>query len=392
VTAAPRRAIVIGAGPAGLATAILLRQGGLEAVVYERDTDDLTGGIALTLWPNAFKALEILGAAYAARRHSAPSEGLAIRSSAGAMLQFVSRAAMEARCGGTGWALLRHDLMRILRNLLPDGTIRFGARFVGFQTVPDCVVARFANGLEAEGTLLVGADGIRSAVRTALLSGDDLRYLGYTVARGVTVYPTCNSPGQLSIGRGQQFGLFPMTHQRLYWFAAINAPEGNPMHASDRLPELVERFGNWHEPICDVLRATDPGNLLFTDIYDRRPLRHWGKGAAILVGDAAHPGAPALGQGTSQAFEDAVVLADCLANDADTLTALRAYEVRRRRRANALITQSRWMGRLGQWRHPVLCSLRDRTIKAVPQDRQLRQLQRIFAFEVPIRSNPRDIK
>jgi 2-polyprenyl-6-methoxyphenol hydroxylase-like FAD-dependent oxidoreductase len=374
------RAIVIGAGPAGLATAILLRRLGMEPIVFERQTD-LSPGSGLTLWPNAFEALETLGAVEAVRAHCAPAEGLSIRTSAGETLQFISRSTMESRCGGSGWALHRSNLIRSLSELLPTDTIRFGARCVAVRTGADSVTARFADGSEAEGDLLIGADGHRSVVRNSLFGGGDLRYLGYTVVRGVATYPTPPLPGQLSMGRGQQFGLFPLRDDGLYWFAAFNAPEGDARQDRDYLPFLKERFRHWHEPIPAVIDATKPEDLVVTGIYDRPPLRRWGRGSITLIGDAAHPSAPALGQGTCQAFEDAVVLAECLSVETEVPVALGRYEDRRRGRANALTMQARWMGAIGQWSNPLLVALRNRMFKAMSEQSQVRGLNRMFAFE-----------
>lgn len=377
---AARRILIVGAGPAGLATAILLRRIGLEVAVHERDEGALAGGNALTLWPNAFSALEFIGVAEAVMATSAPANGLAMRNSTGETLSFVSRTVMESRCGGTGRALLRQDLMRILSHHLDADIVRFGARCVGLSVGAAGVAVRFADGTEVEGDLVIGADGIRSAVRAALFGPDDLRFLGYAVARGISRTSLPAIPGQLSMGAGQQFGLFPMADHWAYWFAAFNAAEGSALRDSGHRRFLAERFADWHHPIPQVIDATDPDDLLVTDIYDRPPLRRWSSGGVTLIGDAAHPSGPALGQGTCQAFEDAVVLADCLARDADLVAALRRYQAVRRRRTNRVTAESHWMGKLGQWRNPILCRARNLMIKVMPELEQVSRLRRMFSF------------
>src|SRR4029450_3459294 len=106
-------------------------------------------------------------------------------------------------------------------------------------------------------------------------------------------------------------------------------------------------------PIPSLIEATPAVDILRHDIYDRPVLRTWGAGRITLLGDAAHPMTPNLGQGACQALEDAVVLAQCLREDADGVSALRSYEAMRIPRANAVVTQSRRVGRVGQWQHPV---------------------------------------
>ncbi|MEV4740967.1 FAD-dependent monooxygenase [Streptomyces sp. NPDC049555] len=378
------RALVVGAGPAGLAVAALLRRAGLEVRLVERDGGARSPGSGLTLWPNAFTALEAIGAAAAVRAASAPADGLAMRTPRGATLQYVSGAVLRSRCGGTGRALLRADLLRALWALQPPGAVRFGARCVGVRQDRAGVAAVLDGGGEEEGDVLIGADGIRSRVRGSLFGGDDLRPCGYAVARGVAQWSDPGHPALLTLGAGRQFGLFPLPDGRMYWFAAFASPDGPPPTAARCLPVLARDFGRWHAPVPQVLAATDPSDVTVTAIVDRRPLRRWGVGAVTLAGDAAHPSAPALGQGTCQAFEDAVVLARCLASAGGTAgvpAALRAYALARRRRAHGVTVQSHWMGRLGQWRNPALVAVRDGLIRAMPTAAQVGALRTAFAFD-----------
>ncbi|MEU1780098.1 MULTISPECIES: FAD-dependent monooxygenase [Streptomyces] len=382
-----RRALVVGAGPAGLATAALLRRAGLEVVLLERAPDVGVAGTALTLWPNAFSALAVLGADGPVRARSAPAAGLAMRTARGATLLSLPAGVLDARCGGNGRALPRAALLRALHDLQPPDAIRFGARCVGVRQDGPAVAARLADGTEVEGDLLIGADGIRSRVRAALFGapgdtgGGDLRYLGHAVARGVAAYACPGHPALLALGPGRQFGLFPLPEGRMYWFAAFAVPEGGARAGPSSLPFLQRHFAAWHDPVPAVLRSTDPAAVTVTAIHDRAPLRRWGRGVVALVGDAAHPAAPAMGQGTCQALEDAVVLARALGATDDVPAALRAYAARRRRRAHAVTVQSHWMGRLGQWRAPVLCAVRDGLIRATPRSALLGALRSSFTFD-----------
>jgi 2-polyprenyl-6-methoxyphenol hydroxylase-like FAD-dependent oxidoreductase len=108
-----------------------------------------------------------------------------------------------------------------------------------------------------------------------------------------------------------------------------------------------------------LIAATDEGAILRNDIFDRRPVRHWGNGPVTLLGDAAHPPTPNLGQGAGLALEDALVLAGCLADQREPAAALRSFEGRRMKRSAVIIEQSSLFGKIGQREHPLLCSLRD---------------------------------
>ncbi|HEV8044616.1 MAG TPA: FAD-dependent monooxygenase, partial [Rubrobacter sp.] len=163
---------------------------------------------------------------------------------------------------------------------------------------------------------------------------------------------------------------------RVYWFATRNAPEGEDDGPAGSRAALLGAFCGWHEPVEVLIRATDEDAILRTDIYDRDPLgKTWGAGRATLLGDAAHPMTPNLGQGACQTIEDAVVLARRLrafresGEAGDTAGALRRYEVLRADRTAAIVRRSRRIGTVGQLENRFLCWLRDRTLKMVPAER-----------------------
>jgi 2-polyprenyl-6-methoxyphenol hydroxylase-like FAD-dependent oxidoreductase len=377
------RVIIIGAGPGGLAAAIALRQAGLAPVVFERASQMREVGSGLTLWPNAMNALERLGLKKAVESISLPTTGIAMRSWRGGLLFDVpSSITFENRFGVSGAALHRTELVAALVEALGEGGIKLGARCVGFAQDEAGVVAHFEDGSEISGDLLIGADGIESGIRAQLFGKPKLRFAGYTVWRGVTRFDLEVDVGVTSMGRGAQFGYFPMTGGRVYWFASAAAREGGKDWPVGRKREIIERFGDWHKPIRSIVEATGEAAILRTDIFDLKPLKRWSIGRVSLLGDAAHPSAPTLGQGACQAIEDGVVLASCLGGASDVPFALKAYESRRIPRTSAITIQSRRMGRMGCWKNPVGCWLRDRLIKAMPERTRLQQLSGIFRFEI----------
>ena len=380
--------MVIGGGPGGLTAALALRRAGVEVRIYERATDRREAGAALTLWPNAIKALDVLEAGQVVRAAGHPCDGIAMCTWRGDVLDRTSGEVMERRFGGTGVALHRAELRAALTELVGADVVQLGARFVSFR--PDGaggVVVRFADGSEVHADMLIGADGIRSAVRDQLLGPRSLRYAGYPVWRGVARFrlPYSARIGTVSLGPGAQFGLFPMSGERAYWFASVAAPAGTTdagRAAHSRWgEELLARFGAWHEPIPAVIGATPESDIVASDVHDIDPLSRWSAGPVTVLGDAAHPSAPTLGQGACQAIEDAVVLGACLNSGADTAEALKAYEQQRRRRANTLLVQARQMGRLGQWRNPAACWMRNQMIRRTPSWARLRHLDWMFAFD-----------
>jgi 2-polyprenyl-6-methoxyphenol hydroxylase-like FAD-dependent oxidoreductase len=133
-------------------------------------------------------------------------------------------------------------------------------------------------------------------------------------------------------------------------------PAGEQDYAGERKARLSRLFGGWREPIGRLIEATDEEAILRNDLFDRQPVRNSGRGRVTLLGDAAHPPTPNLGQGACQALEDALVLVGCLAEQREPVAALRAYEARRRKLSAAIIKQSALVGTIGQWEPPLLCS------------------------------------
>jgi 2-polyprenyl-6-methoxyphenol hydroxylase-like FAD-dependent oxidoreductase len=373
-----RSAVVVGAGPAGLAAAIALRTAGFEPVVYERRADLGTDGTGLTLWPNGIAALACFGADRVVCDRALSAPGTAMRSSTGRTLYEMSGPTMD-RIGGRGIAMHRGDLVAALADRLGRDAIRFGAACVDVRSERARAVAVFDTGEEVPADLVVGADGLRSKVRAACGLGRPLRYGGSTVWRAAIRYPLPDLPGLLTLGGPNQFGIWRLPGDRVYWFASIPAPPGRYRSGQSRPPA---EFTAWHDPIGALLSATPTDQIIATDVYDSDPLPVWSRDRVVLVGDAAHPSLPHMGQGTSQAFEDAAVLADRLAAGPDIGTALQGYHERRKGRARSAWSQARMLARIGAWRGGFSCRLREMMMAAVPERLQAGQLHRLFAFRV----------
>ena len=327
----------------------------------------------MTVGPNGVGALERIGAADAVVSAALPAAGMAMWSHDGRVLYDVPSQVMDT-VGGNGIALHRADLLGALHGLVEPGVVRFGSRCVGVRTGAGGATAVLGDGREVRADVLLGADGIRSRVRAMAGLGGDLRYGGFTVWRATIQFPLPPGPGLLSLGGNGQFGIWRLPGDHVYWFASTPAAEGA------RLPRPPDWFAGWHEPIPQLLAATPAERIAVTDIYDCRPLRAWSRGRIGLIGDAAHPSLPNMGQGTSQAFEDVAVLVDCLAAEPDVAVALRRYQGRRQRRANAAYSQARMLARMGGWRSPAACWVREQLIRNTPRRAQTTQLKQMFAF------------
>ena len=223
-------------------------------------------------------------------------------------------------------------------------------------------VATTAGDLEAD--LVVAADGIGSATRVALFPGHPgLRYAGLTAWR-LLVGPVAGPlPMAESWGHGTVFGVMPLSGGRVYCYAAAPATPGE--RAGDELAGLVRRFGTWHEPIPRLLAAARPGDVLRHDVAElAAPLPSFHRGRAALLGDAAHPMTPNLGQGACQALEGAVVIARlAAAADPDAVTGmLDRYTAARLARTTDVVRWSRRIATMTTWSSPAAVAFRDTVI------------------------------
>ncbi|GAB2967619.1 FAD-dependent monooxygenase [Saccharothrix stipae] len=361
------RVAVIGAGPAGLATALALLRAGASVRCYERSPGITAEGTGLTLWPNGLAALDRFGAGDVVRSCGLPADGIAIHAADGRALQVVTSDAMES-VGGNGTAVHRAELVHALHGLLPPDTVDFGWDCVEARTDGERATATFRDGRTVTADLVVAADGVGSVVRAA--SGlDAARRSGFRVWRAVVDHRLPPCAGLLTMGGDSAVGVWRLPGDRVYWFAS--APHGGP-----RPPEHLT---SWHDPIPRLLAATPTDRIVVTDVRDAKPLPAWSRGRVVLVGDAAHPSLPNMGQGTSQAFEDAAVLADRVMSGVEPAAALKSYQDGRRGRADAATAQARALARIGAWRNPIACRVREFMISAMPTAVQLRQLRALFA-------------
>jgi 2-polyprenyl-6-methoxyphenol hydroxylase-like FAD-dependent oxidoreductase len=269
-------------------------------------------------------------------------------------------------------------LQQLLAAELDPGIIHLDARCTGVEVDGDSAIAHFADGREVQADVLVGADGVHSAVRSALFGPASLRHRGYTCVRSITPAGSVPLPreGAETWGRGARFGLGPTSGERIIWYATWNVRAG--ADATDTAERLRTIFGSWHDPIPAIVKATPEAALIRTDIYDRWPTRTWARGQVALIGDAIHPMTPDLAQGACQAIVDATTLADCLAGSHDTRVAMREYQQRRWRNAATTTLMARNSGSMGRWKGGMACAARDGVLRATPPALQLRQLDLVL--------------
>jgi 2-polyprenyl-6-methoxyphenol hydroxylase-like FAD-dependent oxidoreductase len=370
--------IIIGGGIGGLAAGIAVRRADHDVRVFERTSVLGEVGAGISLWANALRALDSLGVLEAVRARGVADAVGVVQTWDGRPLSRFPLDELRQLVGNVCLVVHRAELQSILAEALGADHVRFGAEAVAVDQDDAGVEVRFADGDVQRGDVLVGADGLHSVVRATLHGEHPPAYAGYTAWRAVVAFDHRRLHAGESWGAGARFGQIPIGADRVYWFATENAPEGARASEGERA-HLLRLFCGWHAPIEELLRATDEVAILRNDIYDRPVLRSWGRGRITLLGDAAHPMTPNLGQGACQALEDAVAVAEALDRvAADPTAALRAYEVRRMSRANGVVTQSHRIGVIGQWKHPVAVAVRNALVSRVSPGVQLRQMKSLL--------------
>jgi 2-polyprenyl-6-methoxyphenol hydroxylase-like FAD-dependent oxidoreductase len=223
-----------------------------------------------------------------------------------------------------------------IRGTLDHGVLQLSADCTSVDQDTKRVSVTLADGRSVEGHVVIGADGLRSTVRSVAFGDEPLQYSGYTIWRGVV--PLDDTLGNRtdpaeSVGRHALFGVTRLRGSQAFWYATVRADENECESTADEKAMLLRRFAYWHDPIPELIEATPAQAIVRTSLYKRPPLRQWATGRIALLGDAARGMLPNFAQGACQAIEDAAVLADALAASADVGPALSAYDGHRRERA-----------------------------------------------------------
>ncbi|GAY15437.1 FAD-dependent oxidoreductase [Mycobacterium sp. shizuoka-1] len=379
---------VVGAGIAGLATAAALIQRGHRVSVIEERTDT-SSGAGISIWPNALAALDHLGLGDQVRAAGGRITAGAIRWRDGRWLRRPAGERIVTALGEPLVVLQRAALRDILAGALPAGTLLDGTAVRGLSSTPTGVRLHLADASSRDVEAVVGADGTRSVVARHLNGPLAHRYAGYTAWRGVASFSLDPDLAGETMGAGAEVGHVPMGTDRTYWFATERAAEG-ACAPQEELGYLRATFGSWAAPIPAILAATEPAEVLRNDLYDRDPARHWASGPVVLVGDAAHPMRPHLGQGGCQALEDAAVLGAFVDLSADLPTAFAAFAAFRRRRVRGIVAESRLIGRAVNLRRATLSALASRATVLLPESLVTRHLASIAArsaFRLPTRDD-----
>ncbi|CAM2938823.1 FAD-dependent monooxygenase [Rariglobus hedericola] len=377
----PSAILIAGAGIGGLATALALQQRGIPAIVCERAPELREVGAGLLLSPNAVRVLQLFGIFEDAVSRSRVINEWQILNPHGRPLH---RLRPTNRDQLPALSLHRGDLQNLLRSHLCASSTKLGVEVSDFSETPESVQLTSTGGEQLEGPALVAADGLRSRVHHITEGGDHLRDCGYSGWRSVVPFIPKGYEGDSlseSWGEGKRFGISPLGDGRCYWYATANHPAGLAASPSSRKQELHKLFGHWHAPIPELIAATENDQILLNPIFDR-PARMKATGASrvTLLGDAAHPMTPNLGQGACAALEDAWILAREIAAAPNVIDGLRRYETLRSARVKWISRASHALGTVIQLENPYATSVRDFILRLTPGFLSTTTMRPLFSF------------
>jgi 2-polyprenyl-6-methoxyphenol hydroxylase-like FAD-dependent oxidoreductase len=363
-----RRVLIAGGGIGGIATALALQQLALDSVVFERAPELRDGGAGLHIFTNGMLALAHLGLADQVAAIAPAQDVCRFATSTGRTIGTYPVGEFVERYGQPTVAIGRSDLHGILRDAV-TAPIVTGAEVTGYTEHADGVSLHFADGSSETGDLLIGADGVNSAVRAQLLGPQAPDYTGYIAWRGhAKLSPEEFPPGsfQALFGPGTRFTYYDIAPGVVHWMSVANGPAGGRDEGTpgETLAMLRARHAGWTDPVGKILDATVPESILRGDVVDRKPDPVWGQGRVSLLGDSAHAVSFNIGQGACLAVEDALVLAEHLAAPgADITRALRAYEAERQERTAPMQLLAHRIGVMGALQNPAAIWLRDRVLR-----------------------------
>lgn len=344
---------ISGAGIGGLVAAIALRKLGKNVVVFEQAAKFARVGADINLTPNAVLALDGLGVGAALRETAArPTHRISRTWDTGEETSRIEMSeAAQAKYGAPQLTMHRADLMTALEQALPAECVHLGKKTVAIEEGGDGITLRFADGTHHKVDVLIGADGIHSTVRTALLGQEHPQFTGVVAYRAVV--PAERLHGVDNLGAftkwwgpnpETQIVTFPLNRGRDIFIFATTPQESwreESWTSPGDVEELRAMYVDFHPEARALLDACD--SVLKSALYVRDPLASWSRGNMTLLGDACHPMMPFMAQGAGMAIEDAIVLARHLAaaDPADVPQAFKRYEANRLDRTSQIQIGSR---------------------------------------------------
>lgn len=365
----PGSVAIVGGGIGGLTLALALHRAGIACRVFEQHTFQVDGtfqrrATGFTLWSYAIARLIELGVEI--ERAGNQIEKTEIRNQAGELIALMPVGDASRKLGAPSYEIRRGDLLAAILAELPDQTLYMGHTCANVREHADCIELGFENGESTRADLVIGADGIHSAVRKRVAGEVPLRYSGYSGASGVTraTHPDLPPHTHVDIwGRGGKAGIADIGAGNVRWYLTWKGSA----ESQKSLEEILVRLEKWYAPVHAIVSTTPNEAIVQHAYYDIAPLREWIRGNMVLLGDAAHATTPFAAMGANMAIEDAWELATLLREAASNEEALENFEKSRKKRTEEIVKHGRRMSRLTQLHSPIAAWLRDQAFAHMPE-------------------------
>ncbi len=360
-----RKIAIVGAGIAGLATALAIPASKFEVEVFEQAPEIKGVGSGLTLWPNATCVLNALGVLEECQARSGALKTL--------FIQLSDRRRVLTIPTGTfptpAIAMQRRDLHQILMSKIKLQSISIGRQCLGVRKATEGSYLRFADGENGPYDLIVAADGIRSTLRSYVRKNLELRNKGYAISRGVAdaadLFPADGNFFEIW-GSGLRFGVLPMSQGQVCWYAARNQQAGDQRPLHEQKETLLKDLRDWKFPARELVARTALEYLIPSDVAVLKATRGWSRDRVLLLGDAIHPMAANLGLGGNMALEDALVLGNLLRKSDNIDEVCEDFENLRFSRVAAVTKSSNFIGYICQTENPIIRQGRNLACTLIP--------------------------
>ena len=349
---------IIGAGIGGMTAAVTLAQKGFKVKVFEQAPELSEVGAGLTVTPNATKGLIYLGLGEAMNKIGMAHDLQGVRhyQTKEIIVPLKRGKHMLEKYGAYQFQVHRADIHDILIESLEKhspGCVSIDHQLVGIDQKSDRVKLIFNNQAEYECDFVIGADGTRSAVRTAILGNDEPEFSGYVAWRGIVPtdgldesdFDECGSCAFISPGR--VFARYLIRDAKEYNYVAFLATDEwaeEGWSIPSKVETVLETFSDYNQQVKNIISATPPEGCYKWGIFTRQPIAKWSSERVTLLGDAAHPLEPFMGQGASMAIEDGVVLGRIIEDASGFSEIIERYETARIERNHFVTEHSKKAG------------------------------------------------
>ena len=341
---------IVGGGIGGMATALAMTQAGFKVTVHERSAQLVDLGAGITLAPNATRVLYHLGLGPTLEQTAVMPPKTEYRHyRTGAVIMRMMTKDFRALYGSPYMRLHRWDLQHAMITRLAEiapGALQLGSHVERLEPRSESVVLRFADGRTETADMVVAADGIRSTIRETLFNPAPPVFAGFVAWRGLV--DTAQLPQHLhesavAFGQGRHINRYLVRRGELLNFIAVahrDKWEAEGWTIPAPLDEFLAEFASFDEGTRAVISRPVRGQVFKWGLFGRPWLEQWSHGRVVLLGDAAHPMLPFLGQGAANALEDAMILTRCVASETTPERAFALYQKTRGPRVKGATEQA----------------------------------------------------